>query len=198
VGSQGDGTAQLLCRSDAARSQVAEILHREFGMTSIHLTLTSGTTVDTAVVPAAGFGQNNFPATLPVRMELFPLIDMDGIAKPIILINVEALVAAGIKNIIIIVQEVDLPSYQRLFNCELSKANMARLSPAALEYAKRIRKIGERVKFVVQERQEGFGHAVYMAKEHVGSAPFLLLLGDHVYSSSAGDGSSCVQQMLDT
>ena len=32
---------------------------------------------------------------------------------------------------------------------------------------------------MIQERQEGFGHAVYCARHAVGNEPFLLMLGDH-------------------
>ena len=88
-------------------------------MPSISVTLSAGVAVETAVIPAAGFGPHNFPATLPVRAELFPLIGPDGVARPIILANVEALVEAGIKRIVIIVQAADLPSFQRLFSCDI-------------------------------------------------------------------------------
>lgn len=63
------------------------------------------------------------------------------------------------------------------------------------EYAQRILDIGRHVKFVVQERQEGFGHAVYTAREAVGNEPFLLMLGDHLYRSK--DSKNCAQQLLD-
>ncbi len=38
-------------------------------------------------------------------------------------------------------------------------------------------KLGERITVVTQNVQEGFGHAVYCAKDWVNSEPFLLLLG---------------------
>jgi UTP--glucose-1-phosphate uridylyltransferase len=46
-------------------------------------------TVRKAVIPAAGFGTRMFPATKAVKKELFPIIDRDGRAKPIILAIVE-------------------------------------------------------------------------------------------------------------
>lgn len=198
VGSQGDGTVQLLCKGAVDRTRVAEILQRDFGMPSLELTLTSGASIDMAVIPAAGWGVQNFPATLPVRTELFPVIDVDGVAKPIILVNVESLVDAGIKEVLLIVQQADLPSFERLFKSELDVATLSRLPSSAREYARKIRKIGDCITFVVQDDQEGFGHAVYAVKDHVKHRPFLLLLGDHVYSSTAASGASCVQQMLDT
>ena len=55
--------------------------------------------------------------------------------------------------------------------------------------------IGRRVTLIPQDVQEGFGHAVYCAREWVGNEPFMLLLGDHLYSS---DGDvSCARQLMD-
>lgn len=54
------------------------------------------------------------------------------------------------------------------------------------------------MQFIVQNQQEGFGHAVYCAREKLCHEPFLLLLGDHVYRSTDPHGLSCVQQMMDT
>ncbi|MGE5359468.1 MAG: sugar phosphate nucleotidyltransferase, partial [Bacteroidales bacterium] len=42
--------------------------------------------------------------------------------------------------------------------------------------------------------QEGFGHAVYCAREWVGGEPFMLLLGDHLYGTDCPD--SCAKQLL--
>ncbi len=36
--------------------------------------------------------------------------------------------------------------------------------------------LGRKVTFVAQDRQDGFGHAVYCAREWVNNEPFLLLL----------------------
>jgi UTP--glucose-1-phosphate uridylyltransferase len=55
--------------------------------------------------------------------------------------------------------------------------------------------IGRRVKFSIQTRQEGFGHAVYCARELIGDEPFLLMLGDHIYRSNTE--RNCVQQLMD-
>jgi UTP--glucose-1-phosphate uridylyltransferase len=49
--------------------------------------------------------------------------------------------------------------------------------------------------FVTQTAQEGFGHAVYCAREAVGDEPFLLMLGDHLYRSKSD--MSCAQQLVD-
>ena len=48
---------------------------------------------------------------------------------------------------------------------------------------------------IPQESQEGFGHAVYCAREWVGNEPFFLMLGDHLYKSN--NDVSCARQLLD-
>ena len=55
--------------------------------------------------------------------------------------------------------------------------------------------IGRHVKFMIQKTQEGFGHAVFSAREMIGNEPFLLMLGDHIYRST-GD-NSCASQLLE-
>jgi UTP--glucose-1-phosphate uridylyltransferase len=48
---------------------------------------------------------------------------------------------------------------------------------------------------VIQPKQEGFGHAIYCAREAIGDEPFLLLLGDHIYRSNGE--KSCSRQLID-
>jgi len=55
--------------------------------------------------------------------------------------------------------------------------------------------MGQHVRFVVQKAQEGFGHAVYCAREAIGKEPFLLMLGDHIYRSDSD--RSCARQLID-
>jgi UTP--glucose-1-phosphate uridylyltransferase len=99
------------------------------------------------------------------------------------------------EEIIIIVQEHDLDEFEAFFNVQVPIENYNKLPRHFQEYAQRILDIGRRVKFVVQARQEGFGHAVYMAREAVGNEPFLLMLGDHLYRSNGS--VNCAQQLLD-
>jgi len=195
VGSQGDGTAQFVARSEADRQAVIEIIERDLGMPCLGLTLRAGQKVRKAVIPAAGFGTRLFPATKATKKELFPIVDRDGIAKPAILLIVEEVLKAGIEDVIIIVQEHDLEAFQSFFNVQVTIENYNKLPRHFQEYAKRILEIGQRVSFVIQRTQEGFGHAVYCAREAVGNEPFLLMLGDHLYRSNGGQ--SCAQQLVD-
>jgi UTP--glucose-1-phosphate uridylyltransferase len=123
------------------------------------------------------------------------VIDRDGIAKPAILIIVEEALEAGIEEVIIIVQKSDLEDFRALFNEQISIENYNKLPPQFQEYSRHLLEIGRRVTFVVQNVQEGFGHAVYCAQEAVGDEPFLLMLGDHIYRSDSE--ASCARQLLE-
>ena len=148
-----------------------------------------------AVIPAAGFGTRLFPATKATKKELFPVIDRDGIAKPAILLIVEEALAAGLDEVVIIVQEGDLEDFRSFFNVQISIENYNKLPRQFQEYSRRLLEIGRHVEFAIQSTQEGFGHAVYCARELVGDEPFLLMLGDHIYRSEGE--RSCAQQLVD-
>jgi UTP-glucose-1-phosphate uridylyltransferase/mevalonate kinase len=196
VGSQGDGTAQFIARSEADQQAVIEIIERDLNMPCLKLTLYAGTKLRKAVIPAAGFGTRLFPATKATKKELFPIVDRDGIAKPAILLIVEEALEAGLDEVIIIVQEHDLEAFRSFFNVQVSIENFNKLPPHFQEYSRHLLDIGRKVTFVVQKTQEGLGHAVYSAKEAIGDEPFLLMLGDHLYRS---DGErSCARQLVDT
>ena len=195
VGSQGDGTAQFICRSESDQQAAVEILQRDLGMPSYKLTITPQQQVRKALVPAAGFGTRLFPASKATKKELFPIVDRDGIAKPAILLIVEEALEAGIEEVILVVQENDLDEFKSFFNEQVTIENYNKLPRHFQEYSRHILDIGRHVKFIVQTAQEGFGHAVYAAKEEIGNEPFLLMLGDHLYRSTVE--LSCARQLMD-
>jgi UTP-glucose-1-phosphate uridylyltransferase/mevalonate kinase len=196
VGSQGDGSAQFLARSEADQKAVIEILERDFGMSCLTLSLQTTPKVRKALIPAAGFGTRLFPAVKAAKKELFPIIDRDGIAKPAILLIVEEALRAGVEQVIIVVQEHDLDAFHSLFNEQITVENYNKLPRHFQEYARDILQIGHRVTFVIQDMQEGFGHAVFCARDEIGDEPFLLMLGDHLYRSYGE--ISCAQQLINT
>lgn len=195
VGSQGDGSAQLVARSARDQAEVVKILERDLDVGCLTLTLGTGPKVTRALIPAAGFGTRLFPASKATKKELFPVVDRDGIAKPAILLIVEEALEAGIEEVVIVVQEGDLDDFQDFFNAQISIENFNKLPSHFQTYARRILEIGRRVRFVTQTAQEGFGHAVYCARDAIGDEPFLLMLGDHLYRSSAG--GSCARQVVE-
>ncbi len=195
VGSQGDGTAQFIARSEADQQAAVEIIERDLSMNCLKLTLRTGQKVQKALIPAAGFGTRLFPASKATKKELFPIIDREGIAKPAILLIVEEALGAGIEEVIIIVQENDLEAFQSFFNVQITIENYNKLSPQFQDYARRVLEIGRQVRFVIQQNQEGFGHAVYCARKAIGNEPFLLMLGDHLYRSKGE--KSCAEQLIE-
>lgn len=220
VGSQGDGSAQFVARSEADQQAVVDIVERELGMPSLKVTLRASADlkepikvpesiqvrfpkvtrpgippVRKAVVPAAGLGTRLFPATWATKKEFFPIIDRNGIAKPAILLIIEEALGAGIEEVIIIVQEQDLDNFRVLFSASTITQNHHRYPAHLQAYAQRIVQMGRHISFAVQSTQEGFGHAVYSAREAVRGEPFLLMLGDHLYQSNSA--KSCARQLLE-
>lgn len=149
-----------------------------------------------AVITAAGMGTRHFPATATIQKELFPLVDRDGTTKPTLQIIVEEAVEAGIEQVCIVTSPASLPQLQRHFSpLSPEVAPYLRGRSWALEEAARLESLSKRIEYVVQETQEGYGHAVYCARSFVGEEPFLLLLGDHVYISDAK--KNCSRQLID-
>ncbi len=159
------------------------------------MTIRSQYRVRKAVIPAAGFGTRMFPATKAVKKEFLPIIDRDGRAKPIILAIVEEALSAGIEEVGIVVQNGDRTFFEDFFKTPPSPEFFQKLSRPNQEYSKYLQDLGQKVTILTQDIQEGFGHAVFCAKEWANNEPFLLLLGDHIYSSQTE--ISCARQLLD-
>jgi UTP-glucose-1-phosphate uridylyltransferase/mevalonate kinase len=195
VGSQGDGSAQFVARSAADQVEAVRVLEQDLRVSCLTLTLGTGPQVRRALIPAAGFGTRLFPASKATKKELFPIVDRDGIAKPAILLIVEEALEAGIEEVVIIVQEADLEDFRSFFTTQVSIENFNKLPLRFQDYARRLLEIGRRVRFVTQKAQEGFGHAVYCAREALADEPFLLMLGDHLYRSNGE--VSCARQLVE-
>jgi len=220
VGSQGDGSAQFIARSEADQQAVIEIVERELGMHGLKVTLRDGAKHEAeatahrpievresqgmargipplhkAVIPVAGLGTRLFPATWATKKEFFPIVDRNGIAKPAILLIIEEALGAGIEEVILIVQEQDLGNFKALFDTSTIARHHDRYPTRLQGYAQRIMEMGRHISFAVQSTQEGFGHAVYSAREAVNGEPFLLMLGDHLYQTHSA--KSCARQLLD-
>ncbi len=195
VGSQGDGSAQFIAKDEESQQKVIEILERDLGMSCLKLVIGSTRRVRKAVIPAAGFGPRLFPASKAIKKELFPIVDRDGRAKPVIMAIVEEALSAGVEEVCIVVQSGDRELFEEFFCAPPTIENFNKLSRESQEYSRYLMDLGSRVTFVTQEIQEGFGHAVYCAREWVDDEPFLILLGDHLYAST--NEVPCARQVLD-
>ncbi|GAB4318815.1 MAG: hypothetical protein Kow0059_12590 [Candidatus Sumerlaeia bacterium] len=195
VGSQGDGCAQFVVRSPEAQREVSRILEQDLGCECFHLDIQAARGVRKAVIPAAGYGTRLFPASKVVKKELFPVIDEAGVAKPIILAIVEEALSAGIEEVCIIVQRGDERLFEELFNEPVGIEHFNKLPRRYQVYHQDLLNLGKRVSIISQDRQEGFGHAVWCARQWVGDEPFFLMLGDHLYKSWTG--VPCARQLMD-
>ncbi|MGB3532316.1 MAG: sugar phosphate nucleotidyltransferase [Microcoleaceae cyanobacterium] len=150
--------------------------------------------VKKAIIPAAGFGTRMFPASQGMKKEFFPVIDTDGRAKPIILVIVEEAIAAGIEEIGIVIQQGDKALFESFFKQPPIPELWQKLSAEKQEYSQYLQGIGQKITFLIQHQQEGYGHAVFCAKEWVKDEAFLLMLGDHIYRSHLN--MNCTAQLL--
>ena len=106
--------------------------------------------------------------TLPLQS----LVDRDGTTKTALAIIIEEALAAGVEEVGIVIQPGDQTAYA------------AAAGPHAA-----------RVTFLEQAEPLGYGHAVACARGFTGNAPFLLLVGDHLYVSSETRG--CARQLVE-
>jgi UTP--glucose-1-phosphate uridylyltransferase len=148
-----------------------------------------------AVITAAGRGTRQYPASTAVQKEMFPLVDRDGLTKPVIQIIGEEAIDSGIEQICIITQPGEEKQYRDYFKrLDNEAAKSFRGKDWAILESEKLGAFGERLHFAEQHTPDGFGHAVYQAKKFVGDEPFLLLLGDHVYISDIKD--RCARQLI--
>lgn len=150
-----------------------------------------------AVITAAGRGTRQYPATSAIQKEMITLVDRDGLTKPTLQLILEECIESGIDEICIVVSpggDKALRDYFKRMDDQTARA--FRGKDWAILESEHLGGIGERLTFVEQKTPEGFGHAVYQAKDFVGDEPFVLLLGDHVYISEVKD--RCVLQLIKT
>jgi UTP--glucose-1-phosphate uridylyltransferase len=148
-----------------------------------------------AVITAAGRGTRHFPATRTVQKELFPLVDRDGVTKPVLQIVAEEALDAGIERICIVCSPASIGPVRDHFSpvTEDLRRSLAG-KPAALAQCDRLDRLAQVLEWAVQPAPDGYGDAVLHAQEFVGDEPFLLMLGDHVYIS---DGPQrCAASMI--
>jgi len=149
-----------------------------------------------AIITAAGRGTRLYPASTTVQKEMFPLVDTDLLTKPTIQIIAEEALESGIEEICIVTSPGDEEKYSTYFR-GLSEDLLPSFAGKewALKQSQRLERLEQVLSFRVQETQEGYGHAVFCARDFVGDEPVLLLPGDHVYIS--GEARRCAKQVID-
>ncbi|MBR4759014.1 MAG: hypothetical protein IK078_02560 [Lachnospiraceae bacterium] len=194
VGSQGDGCVQFLAKDEESQQALHDYLQNEKKMKPYKLTLRPNSTVRKAIIPVAGFGTRLYPATRGIKKEFCPVVDKDGLVKPVLLVLLEELDAAGIEEICLIINPGEKDFYEDYFRKPLSLEHYASLPAQMKEYEDSFRRIADKVTFMMQEEQKGFGHAVYQADGFAAGDPVLLLLGDTIYQSN--QAQSCAAQFI--
>ncbi len=106
--------------------------------------------------------------TLPLQS----LVDRDGVTKTALAIIVEEVLGAGIENIGVVISPGDEAAYRIAAGAQAG-----------------------RLTFIQQAAPFGYAHAIHSAAAFCGDDPFLLLVGDHLYLSTAAKG--CAQQLVE-
>ncbi|MFZ6005103.1 MAG: UTP--glucose-1-phosphate uridylyltransferase GalU [Actinomycetota bacterium] len=146
------------------------------------------TSVRKAVIPAAGLGTRFLPATKAQPKEMIPVVD-----KPAIQYVVEEAARSGIDDILIITGR-GKRSLEDHFDrsVELEADLRAKGKQEELDQMIRLADLAD-IHYVRQGEPLGLGHAVSVARKHVGNDPFVVLLGDDIMD----DESTVLQEMIE-
>ena len=139
------------------------------------------------MIPAAGLGTRFLPASKAQPKEMLPVVD-----KPAIQYVVEEAVRAGIRDILIITGRGKRSledHFDRSFELEAELASKDKSD--LLDEVRAIADMAD-IHYVRQGEPRGLGHAVGVARQHVGSEPFVVMLGDDIMH----DGSRVLEDML--
>ncbi len=147
-------------------------------------------TVRKAVIPVAGLGTRMLPASKGIPKELLTVVD-----KPTIQYVVEEAAAAGITDILL-VSHPTKGAIERHFAKDegLESTLQAKGKTALLEAVQAVLPAGVSLSSVMQHQADGLGHAVALAADWVGDAPFAVLLPD-VLVDSATDAPDLGQML---
>ncbi|MFW6371371.1 MAG: UTP--glucose-1-phosphate uridylyltransferase GalU [Bacteroidota bacterium] len=145
--------------------------------------------VKKAVIPAAGFGTRFLPATKAQPKEMLPIID-----TPTIQYVVQECVDSGIEDILIITGR-GKRSIEDHFdrNYELESRIQEKEDEVLYNQIRHIEDMAN-IHYIRQKELNGLGDAISYARDHCGSEPFAVLLGDTIIDSVI----PVTQQMIDT
>jgi UTP--glucose-1-phosphate uridylyltransferase len=105
-------------------------------------------------------------------LPLQTLIDREGEQKSVLAILIEQALTGAVDQVCVVVYPGDEERYAQVIGTHR-----------------------QHVRFISQSQPLGYGFALYSAREFTGEAPFLHLVGDHMYAGAAGE--NCTAQLLE-
>ncbi len=136
-----------------------------------------------AVIPVAGLGMHMLPATKAIPKEMLPIVD-----KPMIQYIVDEIVAAGIKEIVLVTHS-SKNAVENHFDTsyELESLLEQRVKRQLLAEVQNICPPGVTMMNVRQAEPLGLGHSILCARPAVGDNPFVVVLPDIVLDDASAD-----------
>lgn len=194
VGSQGDGTVQFIAKSADDANNLKTYLKEVLGFDCFGISVPKTSSVRKVVIPLGGYGTRMFPMTKLIQKEFLPIIDADGLAKPMLLILLESLIHSRIDDICLVIRRDEEMIYRQLF-APLPDEHLNKLPENLRQYNENMSAISGKISYAYQDEAMGFGHAVLQSERFTNGEPVLLMLGDHLFRSNTE--ISCISQLID-
>ncbi|NCH21114.1 UTP--glucose-1-phosphate uridylyltransferase GalF [Cronobacter turicensis] len=136
-----------------------------------------------AVIPVAGLGMHMLPATKAIPKEMLPIVD-----KPMIQYIVDEIVAAGIKEIVLVTHS-SKNAVENHFDTsyELEALLEQRVKRQLLAEVQSICPPGVTIMNVRQAQPLGLGHSILCARPIIGDNPFVVVLPDVIIDAASAD-----------
>ncbi len=135
------------------------------------------------IIPVVGLGTRVLPLTKGFSKELLPIGNKKTGIKPVIHWILEDMINARIEETILVVspEKKDITKY---FKKDEFLKQKLHDKPELLKRVEEIEKLGEKIRFTVQEEPKGFGHAILQTEYFIDDSYFMCSVGDTIYSEN--------------